>query len=383
MPMLGHRGPARGRRGQAQRTLLLLSAALLASVLCSSAGPRSWMPVPKILFDREDRPSGSSGFGYNAEKVAAMKVAEMRKALGGGPSVNKLNKEELRTRLFADSAGRNEEPPMDYEAVGAGARAAADAEPMDHEDDDVAGGEAGGPSEQDSENQELISEFLETAPGVGNAVKAAAAAALWDVSGDMAEYSESDDDFSVLSFGKHRGETYADVMDNDPAYCTWALQVSKASPESMNPNMKLFVLAILRANPDHDWQVVLFGKYKGKSFEETANLDPEYCGWVMTTGADPECESGPLLVFAEYLRQSRPDIAQAAEAAAAATAAAGPAPEVINFGKYKGMPFREVISSYPDYAKWVVGTADQEGTSKSVKAFAQFIRQNAPELLVE
>ena len=46
------------------------------------------------------------------------------------------------------------------------------------------------------------------------------------------------------------------------------MQVSKLTPDELSPDMKSFVEAILRADSDWKWKVVLIGKYKGKPFEE-------------------------------------------------------------------------------------------------------------------
>ena len=84
---------------------------------------------------------------------------------------------------------------------------------------------------------------------------------------------------TVLSFGKHRGSTFAAVFAADKGYCAWVAGeelTAQEDPESCFARFKRWLQAK---------QFVAFGKHKGLSYEELLREDPQYCAWLVHEAA--------------------------------------------------------------------------------------------------
>lgn len=50
-------------------------------------------------------------------------------------------------------------------------------------------------------------------------------------------------------------------------------------------------------------------------------------------------------------------------------------PQVMDFGKYRGLPFQEVLDRWPDYAQWAVRTSETEkDCSVGLLRFVHFVK---------
>lgn len=382
---VGRPRPLGSRRHRAVCVQWLLPAAALALAAVRHASPGhglAWILAGVVPSSNIGRPAKAWSLGYSADEMQAMKVNALKKALSErGLSVTG-KKDLLIARLSAaeNKSGADEEP-LDY-----------DEPPMDHdgEDDVVEAGDmdVAAVFQTLEDTVEPMEEAGMEAPlGLGKAPEHHEADAkerlvqehFKDIGGSNpydAPYG-STTDHQVLEFGKHAGLTYEEVIESDPDYCTWALQVAKHSPEGIRAGLQKFVDAILASKPDLDWQIVLFGKHRNKAFKVVAQEDPEYCAWVMSVASNTqalESSSASLLAFASYLGKNRPELAELPMAVAADT---------LTFGKYKGLLYKDVVQQDPDYCKWVAVQATQPDVSTSLKAFAEYVRENAGDLLLE
>lgn len=117
----------------------------------------------------------------------------------------------------------------------------------------------------------------------------------------------ADSGSSIVSFGKHRGRTFQEVLSEHPDYCQWVLKKADSkSPEDDRPpseSMQAFLdyvrgagkLASVRApaparheydsQPGHElcsgkWSIKFGNKYAGRSFEEVYAADRQYCEYM-------------------------------------------------------------------------------------------------------
>lgn len=97
-------------------------------------------------------------------------------------------------------------------------------------------------------------------------------------------------------------------------------------------------------------EVVPFGKYKGKTIEVIYKIDPKYIFWLAEsdpyfridfptlTGIDPQKTNAEEL-FKEEVDRVFPKVK---------------VEDSINFGKYKGKTYKEIIEVDPQYVEWVI-----------------------------
>ena len=104
----------------------------------------------------------------------------------------------------------------------------------------------------------------------------------------------------VMIIGKHKGKTFEEVMREDPAFCTWVLDPSSDIASSVVlTRLKKFL-------QDHSFQaladdVMIVGKYTGKTFEEMMIHDPTYCKSVMRLVAEQGTNNTVMLRLKKFL----------------------------------------------------------------------------------
>mmetsp|Transcript_6866 Transcript_6866/g.16272 ORF Transcript_6866/g.16272 Transcript_6866/m.16272 type:complete len:148 (+) Transcript_6866:53-496(+) len=110
------------------------------------------------------------------------------------------------------------------------------------------------------------------------------------------------DAFSMtVSFGKHRGKTMQELMEEDPGYCSWMLQTYREDKENCNPALQAAAEYLLDQDDidvEELEQVINFGKYKGQGFKQVMDEDPDYGQWVV--GAAEESANPNFRAFAEF-----------------------------------------------------------------------------------
>ncbi len=94
------------------------------------------------------------------------------------------------------------------------------------------------------------------------------------------------------------------------------------------------------------------GKYAGRSFEEVASFDRNYCAWILREAALPRS----LKTFQNHLARRHGGI--------------------MACGKHKGKFFDEVIRDEPDYGQWALGLTEP---SQSFKPFITYLESRAEE----
>merc|ERR1712196_298340 len=123
---------------------------------------------------------------------------------------------------------------------------------------------------------------------------------------------------TVFTVGKHRGRTFLDVKDNEPAYCSWVLQLAEPSD-----TLKAFVeylhaegvtlqsihrAAALAASsppsaasqggtPSLAGTIFTTGKHMGRSFEDVKINEPAFVVWAVELD---DCTK-TMQLFKEYL----------------------------------------------------------------------------------
>ena len=81
---------------------------------------------------------------------------------------------------------------------------------------------------------------------------------------------------TVLTFGKYRGRTIADIYESDPSYCKWLIpqQVLINSPE-----VRAF-LHLKFKNSDNSY-IMTWGKFKGKTVRWIFANNNAYFYWLL------------------------------------------------------------------------------------------------------
>lgn len=153
-------------------------------------------------------------------------------------------------------------------------------------------------------------------------------------SGGGRSHTGSADGSTVLDFGKHRGRTYQEMLDEESNYCQWVLDKAEKEPEAESSEAFKHFLAFLRANMSAlkksapprggsrggfggqggasrpqggfspgapiwsaknqrgplvagQWMLG-FGKHQGKTFEAIFNEDQQYCEWIAKSSLESE-----------------------------------------------------------------------------------------------
>ena len=113
----------------------------------------------------------------------------------------------------------------------------------------------------------------------------------------------------IIQFGKYKNKSFEEVYNLDSNYCNWICSIN----DNKNKNMINFKKYIKNKNnnnktphnfPDNyiSLDVIRFGKYKNKSFEEVYNLDSKYCDWVLSTENNKNIN---MIRFKEFLLQKK------------------------------------------------------------------------------
>lgn len=217
----------------------------------------------------------------------------------------------------------------------------------------------------------------------------------------------NDQDLSgVVSFGKHRGSSFQEVIDSDAPYCNWVKQAadkddavaglrefaawlkqgaqdnlekvvhsSEVTSKSASGSSKSSSGSSWHSDPVTSSGTVCFGKYTGESFESVLEKDPMYCSWVKEA-ANKADASHEMKLFAAFLQKNPPPISTrtgssrwtASESRATDPSDMSPLSSgrwKVTFGKYKGKTFEEICSENPGgYCDWLVDQILQSPHSK-------------------
>eukprot|EP00746_Dinoflagellata_sp_MGD_P036338 gnl/MRDRNA2_/MRDRNA2_187166_c0_seq1.p1 gnl/MRDRNA2_/MRDRNA2_187166_c0~~gnl/MRDRNA2_/MRDRNA2_187166_c0_seq1.p1 ORF type:complete len:718 (-),score=185.94 gnl/MRDRNA2_/MRDRNA2_187166_c0_seq1:84-2006(-) len=219
---------------------------------------------------------------------------------------------------------------------------------------------------------------------------------------------------SVLTFGKYRGRTFADIKDNDPSYVAWALrqpqprdhliafveylkaegvsgslQASSAMNSSTQQKMTVSGEAAqtfgttqdvgapsvlsnsseLSLPPTGD-TMITFGKYRGRTFADIKDSDSSYVSWALGL----QFPSPNLQPFIDYLQTE--GVGQGREGSANLSASLQqPLPAtgdtVRTQGKHKGRTFADLKDNEPAYVFWALGQPD---LSPELQSFVDYLK---------
>jgi len=106
-----------------------------------------------------------------------------------------------------------------------------------------------------------------------------------------------------VDFGKYRGRAFQEVFEEDPDYCRWVVTTAEAEEGSGTTRLKPFAYWLSRKAPELKEAfrgLVSFGKYKGQRFADVLNDDPQYCAWVKAESKKPD-SSHSFRAFANFL----------------------------------------------------------------------------------
>lgn len=92
-------------------------------------------------------------------------------------------------------------------------------------------------------------------------------------------------DGRLMGFGKHRNLTYQQVKGDYPGYCSWVMDkcTQTTSPEMISFLHYLGVQNISAATSRSDPSTYRlgFGKHAGETYEDVLRNDPGYCQWAI------------------------------------------------------------------------------------------------------
>ena len=128
----------------------------------------------------------------------------------------------------------------------------------------------------------------------------------------------------VADFGKHRSETWGQLLDNRPGYCLTLIEKQGAKP--VQGSLKEFLRFAKRFSADLEARLgqrrasigasarkLGFGQHRNKTFSEVLEGLPGYClSLVALQGDNPSSDNAAD--FIAYVRESGVDLAAAAEA---------------------------------------------------------------------
>ena len=108
-----------------------------------------------------------------------------------------------------------------------------------------------------------------------------------------------------VTFGKHAGKMMSEIVEEDPGWCQWATRTAEA--EGGRDRLQR-VTEWLKKNAPEVMEMpptVNFGKHKGLTVSQLVEEDPGYCEWILRTAetGDP----GPALAdVAAYIQKHHP-----------------------------------------------------------------------------
>lgn len=218
---------------------------------------------------------------------------------------------------------------------------------------------------------------------------------------------------SLVSFGKCKDLTYEECRVREPEYCAWILenphrlneagrglanylQTKVLEPPSETPiHEKVFATECRSEDgqvADSKSALLSFGRYKGRTFQDIFELDPDYCSWVVRReGISNDAPDG-LRAFATFLRnasmqptsEERVNASKSLSPQASETSLSSAVRENaqlsrnawtsqvnggsksgggacvasgemrVLFGKYRDLTFAEVCAMDPQYCDWVI-----------------------------
>lgn len=119
----------------------------------------------------------------------------------------------------------------------------------------------------------------------------------------------------VLPFGKYKGQTLADVYAKDPKYVFWLsesdryFRIDFQSLAGIDPNSsdieKQAQKEIERVFPKTTVNdTITFGKYKGKTFKQVYQEDPNYIDWFLRNNRTLDLDVDSFTEFIKVNRQN-------------------------------------------------------------------------------
>lgn len=231
----------------------------------------------------------------------------------------------------------------------------------------------------------VASTSLQTGVPTASSIRATADLALGDGGG-------------VVRFGKYLGDSYQQVIANDPEYCHWIVRTADKDPDrsdyfvqfadfcrvhlpigplssdsgpvaKADPDYRAFGraaadgsidLAQPQSAPEARADAVLsFGRYKGETMLSVVEGDPDYCQWVVAQAAAPD--ASPCLVsFASFVKEGRLERSP---------------PNVVGFGRHRGKTYEDVLEEDPDYCQWVMRRVALPGASPRLVAWSRWLSE--------
>ncbi|CAE8602235.1 unnamed protein product [Polarella glacialis] len=117
------------------------------------------------------------------------------------------------------------------------------------------------------------------------------------------ELEDADDE--EVTFGKHKGQSFAQVLKDDPDYCSWVLGACQEKDVAgALKRLGKFIKKNGEGIGIKKIDTVGFGKYRGMTFQEVKDADPSYCEWVVTKADDPSASSG-IKNLAAFIKKER------------------------------------------------------------------------------
>lgn len=191
----------------------------------------------------------------------------------------------------------------------------------------------------------------------------------------------------IVNFGKHKGSTFEEVLNDDKQYCEF---VVRQADQSMNPEFTSFAgwlqaqgvsatkdrVSATKDNQDptqldsqNPKQLRLgFGKHRDLTYAEALQQEPSYCEWVLSESGKRDAFPS-FQAFADWLQQQQ----QPATASPAVTYR-------IRFGRFKGRTIEEAKAEDPDYLEWVRHTSKQPDAGANLVEFARQLEDAEVEL---
>jgi len=109
----------------------------------------------------------------------------------------------------------------------------------------------------------------------------------------------------TLSFGKYAGYTFEELWKDDHGYAMFIL--SKAEEDDCSKEFSMFADWAKATHPQGvaDPQLfITFGRHKGRGFKEVLEDDPDYCEWIVTEAGRPDGVGQSLQGFADWLMKN-------------------------------------------------------------------------------
>jgi len=98
-----------------------------------------------------------------------------------------------------------------------------------------------------------------------------------------------------LKVGKHSGESFRKVFETDVGYCRWVMR------EKRTGNLAEFsdwLSGMPVESEEEETPILRVGKHRGETFEEVYENDEDYCDWILSE----DIERGSLFEFREWLK---------------------------------------------------------------------------------